>query len=139
MALREEVKRRVLEAYGRLHTALDPRPTRMAHRLIARMGFKPPSEKRPWAWQDEGFWWQADHIVPVAEGGGACGLENLQTLCTPCHKAKTAAQAREAAERRQARKRILERARKAGVLEEDKPKKRRRRKQGRRKGAKNSR
>ena len=37
--------------------------------------------------------WQADHIVPVAEGGGACGLENLQTLCLPCHKRKTAEQA----------------------------------------------
>lgn len=38
--------------------------------------------------------WQADHIQPVAEGGGACGLENIQTLCTPCHKRKTAEQAR---------------------------------------------
>jgi len=29
--------------------------------------------------------WQADHIVPVVEGGGECGLENLRTLCLPCH------------------------------------------------------
>ncbi len=35
--------------------------------------------------------WQADHIVPVAEGGGECGLNNLRTLCTPCHKRATAA------------------------------------------------
>lgn len=34
--------------------------------------------------------WQADHIIPVALGGGQCGLENLQLLCTPCHKIKTA-------------------------------------------------
>lgn len=34
--------------------------------------------------------WQADHIVAVADGGGECGLENLQTLCTPCHRKKTA-------------------------------------------------
>lgn len=34
--------------------------------------------------------WQADHIVAVAEGGGECGIDNLQTLCTPCHKRKTA-------------------------------------------------
>ncbi len=34
--------------------------------------------------------WQADHIVPVAEGGGGCGLDNLRTLCTPCHAAETA-------------------------------------------------
>lgn len=29
--------------------------------------------------------WDIDHIVPVAEGGGACGLDNLRTLCPPCH------------------------------------------------------
>lgn len=35
--------------------------------------------------------WDADHIIPVAEGGGACGLENLRTLCIWCHKKETAA------------------------------------------------
>jgi 5-methylcytosine-specific restriction endonuclease McrA len=35
--------------------------------------------------------WQADHIIPVAEGGGSCGLENLRTLCISCHKRETAA------------------------------------------------
>lgn len=34
--------------------------------------------------------WQADHIVPVSEGGGCCGLENLRTLCSVCHKLDTA-------------------------------------------------
>jgi 5-methylcytosine-specific restriction endonuclease McrA len=34
--------------------------------------------------------WQADHIESVVEGGGTCGLDNYQTLCTACHKAKTA-------------------------------------------------
>lgn len=38
--------------------------------------------------------WQADHIIPVIEGGGECGLENYQTLCTPCHKEETAALAK---------------------------------------------
>ncbi len=33
----------------------------------------------------EGDFWQADHIRAVAEGGGGCGLENLRTLCVPCH------------------------------------------------------
>ena len=37
----------------------------------------------------EGDFWQADHERAVAEGGGSCGLENLRTLCTPCHKAET--------------------------------------------------
>lgn len=33
--------------------------------------------------------WEADHIVPVAEGGGECDLENIRTLCLPCHRAAT--------------------------------------------------
>src|ERR1017187_10892985 len=35
--------------------------------------------------------WDADHIVPVAEGGGECGLANMRTLCPKCHRATTAA------------------------------------------------
>jgi 5-methylcytosine-specific restriction protein A len=34
-------------------------------------------------------WWDADHIVPVIEGGGECTLENFRTLCIPCHKKVT--------------------------------------------------
>ena len=34
--------------------------------------------------------WDADHILPVAEGGGQCELENLRTLCLPCHREVTA-------------------------------------------------
>ena len=34
--------------------------------------------------------WQADHILPVAEGGGGCSLDNLRTLCLPCHRTVTA-------------------------------------------------
>jgi 5-methylcytosine-specific restriction endonuclease McrA len=37
--------------------------------------------------------WQADHIVPVADGGGLCDLSNYQTLCVKCHKLKTGRQA----------------------------------------------
>lgn len=29
--------------------------------------------------------WQADHIHPVFKGGGACTLDNFQTLCSKCH------------------------------------------------------
>lgn len=35
--------------------------------------------------------WEADHIVPVIEGGGDCGPENLRTLCWACHRSETAA------------------------------------------------
>lgn len=34
--------------------------------------------------------WEMDHILPVVEGGGACGLDNLRTLCRDCHKRVTA-------------------------------------------------
>ena len=46
--------------------------------------------------------WDADHIVPVVEGGGQCGLDNYRTLCVPCHKRVTRElAARRAAARRQ--------------------------------------
>ena len=31
----------------------------------------------------------ADHIKPVYEGGGSCGLDNIRTLCIACHKKNT--------------------------------------------------
>jgi len=34
--------------------------------------------------------WDADHILPVAEGGGECDLTNLRTLCLRCHRQVTA-------------------------------------------------
>lgn len=33
--------------------------------------------------------WDADHILPVAEGGGECDLENIRTLCLRCHRTVT--------------------------------------------------
>jgi 5-methylcytosine-specific restriction endonuclease McrA len=35
--------------------------------------------------------WDADHILPVVEGGGECDLENIRTLCLKCHRVATAA------------------------------------------------
>lgn len=29
--------------------------------------------------------WDADHKVPVRFGGGGCGLDGMQTLCSGCH------------------------------------------------------
>lgn len=34
----------------------------------------------------EGNAWHADHIIPVYKGGGMCQLDNLRTLCVPCHQ-----------------------------------------------------
>jgi 5-methylcytosine-specific restriction enzyme A len=33
--------------------------------------------------------WDADHIVPVIEGGGECDLSNIRTLCLRCHRSVT--------------------------------------------------
>lgn len=55
-------------------------------------------QARLWLWElwtghavvnTHGSLWQADHVVPVSEGGGASGLDNYRTLCLPCHKAVT--------------------------------------------------
>ena len=32
---------------------------------------------------------ECDHIVPLANGGGEWDVDNLQTLCAPCHANKT--------------------------------------------------
>ena len=66
-----------------------PQQTRQMRRaLLERLA--PPNP----GWTDgRTTGWDADHITPVEHGGGSCGIENLQTLCHPCHKAKTARQA----------------------------------------------
>ena len=55
------------------------------------------------AW--EGHAWHFDHVVAVFEGGGECTVDNGQTLCVLCHKARTAAQAKARADARRAAKR----------------------------------
>jgi len=61
--------------------------------------------------QDWGSWakplytlWEADHIIPVIEGGGCCGLDNLRTLCVACHRMETAALAGRRAQKRKENK-----------------------------------
>ena len=50
-----------------------------------------------------GRFWDIDHIVPVVEGGGDSGLENLRCLCIPCHRRVT----RELAGRRALARKML--------------------------------
>jgi 5-methylcytosine-specific restriction enzyme A len=56
-----------------------------AHREWTRA--KPPASDRAARrrWRADRPRWEADHIVPVADGGGECGLENYRLLCRPCH------------------------------------------------------
>ena len=54
---------------------------------IGELGIKGPEYK---AYRPHSLW-EADHIVPVSQGGGCCGLDNLRTLCWRCHREATAA------------------------------------------------
>jgi 5-methylcytosine-specific restriction protein A len=44
-----------------------------------------------WNWGSRKSLWDADHIVPVAEGGGECDVSNMRTLCLKCHRNFTSA------------------------------------------------
>ena len=66
---------------------------RGSHRRLRELGFKPRKSL-----------WELDHIVPLIDGGSH-DPSNLQTLCTPCHKRKTAL---EASARRTRREECLE-------------------------------
>ncbi|CAJ0940642.1 unnamed protein product [Ranitomeya imitator] len=84
-----------------------------AHELFLSVRDAPPSQRKgllesTWMAQlpidqlnelirspTEGQFWQVDHIRPVYGGGGQCALDNLQTLCTVCHRERTAHQAKE--------------------------------------------
>ena len=46
-------------------------------------------KRKIWIKKHGGGLWDADHIIPVKNGGGQCGLYNLRTLCIKCHKNET--------------------------------------------------
>jgi 5-methylcytosine-specific restriction protein A len=50
-------------------------------KLVKDWGISPRSRKSLW---------DADHVVPVVEGGGECDLANIRTLCLKCHRVATA-------------------------------------------------
>jgi 5-methylcytosine-specific restriction protein A len=61
---------------------LELKRARGAHRrkLLAHWGLKRLNRRTLW---------DADHVLPVAEGGGECDLENIRTLCLICHRGQT--------------------------------------------------
>jgi hypothetical protein len=60
-----------------------------ARQMLSEHGFEPAQHLSRGMTAIHRTLWEADHIVPVVEGGGACGLENYRTLCRPCHVAVT--------------------------------------------------
>jgi 5-methylcytosine-specific restriction enzyme A len=50
------------------------------------------------AWDSTSLW-EADHLVPLSEGGAGT-LQNLRTLCRPCHVDETKALRARLAQRR---------------------------------------
>lgn len=104
--------------------ALDYQPSRCrrGHLLINRRGRRNRRRQERWArlWnyaltRSIRSWmatrglagiWEADHVVPVVEGGGLAPPDGYRILCIPCHRAETAAlAARRAAARRPKRTR----------------------------------
>ena len=78
--------------------------------ICAECGLDTESVERPrkeaWSFLSH-HRWEADHIVPVSEGGGLCGLDGYRTLCkgagtNNCHGKATG----ELRKRLNARKRI---------------------------------
>jgi 5-methylcytosine-specific restriction enzyme A len=64
------------------HAYAELRRSRGVHRLrlLSKWGLKRITRKTLW---------DADHILPVVEGGGECDLQNLRTLCLVCHRQQT--------------------------------------------------
>lgn len=95
---------------------------KLKHRIMGMryraLGYRTKSgKKRPYSWSRvqrlmrkhnlpyQPF--EADHILPVVEGGGLCGLDNYRTLCIPCHKKETKALAARRARHRRDAKQVL--------------------------------
>lgn len=73
------------------------------HWIVRREGMAVAREIGFTADGRRGMFWQADHIIECVNGGWGLGLENFQTLCTPCHKSKTAELAAERAAKRRSK------------------------------------
>jgi hypothetical protein len=67
-----------------------PTPQERARRLAAH-GWGEKRAAACAAAPAEGLFWQADHEIAVAEGGGEADLSAYRTLCDPCHLRETAA------------------------------------------------
>jgi 5-methylcytosine-specific restriction endonuclease McrA len=60
------------------------------HRLKRLRGASKARALDVWRFRGRKTLWDADHIMPVVEGGGECDLSNMRTLCLRCHRERTA-------------------------------------------------
>jgi len=67
---------------------IDTEEIRKEALIITKLSWNFPESRKHWGpWQMNNYtFWEADHIVPIYQGGGVCGLDNYRTLCVPCHK-----------------------------------------------------
>lgn len=79
----------MLDAGVRSKADEDPAVKQAADELRQCLAGLPPALVK--RWRAGRSLWDADHTVPVVEGGGAAGLDNLRTLCVPCHQTVTKA------------------------------------------------
>lgn len=82
-ALKRAFVRALYEASGKYHTTPHPAYATKQEAVIKRLEALGFSAKR-------NTFWDLDHKQRVADGGGACGMDNLTSLCVICHKTKTA-------------------------------------------------
>jgi 5-methylcytosine-specific restriction enzyme A len=59
------------------------------HRLKRLRGASRAKANLEWKLGSRTSLWDADHVVPVAEGGGECDISNMRTLCLRCHRVVT--------------------------------------------------
>lgn len=88
-----------------------------------------PIEERAWGWWQADVFrifsrlgfnrnqtlWEADHILEVSNGGESA-LDNMQTLCVPCHKQKTRKMHADRAQARRGQKPLPEPAQQIALL-----------------------
>lgn len=77
--MREAYLRMCRMTYGRFGRDYSNPFSMRVHRIAKKAGW-PACYSRDW--------WEADHVIPHSEGGKFV-LENVRTLCVPCHKKRT--------------------------------------------------
>lgn len=75
--------------------------------VAIQLGFVQLDGRMRGTWETPTGFWAADHVVPVVEGGGLCGLDGYRTLCHRCHAVETAALAARRATLRKAVKAVV--------------------------------